>query len=269
LEGGNASQSALGTSTFLASVFAVFALFYWSCTMVSWNSNPRIATTFSVSLWTGAITVSTMILIATLLVIGLVAFGHALKISVAKREKKFVWPLAVFLLSAVLTVNGIHQFTRFTIARGGIQWSLTGQALKQVAGVTQWATQSIIWGPSWSGGNTFSQGLLHISTTIAVIVMAFTLAKLIRVSDFSLAASRLGVRATRLLSLGMTLFLLSCAGWELSGGYRNSGMAPFTQMEKSLFFVLALIVGLGLVSSLKVRNRDNAIEIVNSSEHVL
>jgi hypothetical protein len=46
-------------------------------------------------------------------------------------------------------------------------------------------------------------------------------------------------------------------------------MAPFTQMEKSLFFVLAFIVGLGLVSSLKVRNRHNAIEIVNSSEHVL
>jgi hypothetical protein len=265
LEGGSASRNALSTSTVLAAVFSVFALFYWSCTMVSWNSNPHLATSFSVSLWTGAITVSTMILVSTLFAIGVIFIFHALKFSFSKREKRFVWPLTIFLASTVLIVNGIHQFTRYTIARGGIQWSLTGSALKQVAGVTQWATQSIIWGPSWTGGNTFAQGLLHISTTIAVIVLAFTVAKLIRLSDFSLTASRVGIRATKLLSLGMILFLLSCAGWELAGGYHNSWMAPFTQMEKSLFLVLVVIALLGVTTSLKVRNRNSSIDIVSSS----
>jgi hypothetical protein len=264
LQGANASGTALGTSTVLAGIFTVFALFYWSSTMVSWNSNPRVATSFAVSLWTAAITVSTLLLVFTLLALGVIILFHALKFSLTKHEKRFVWPLTLFLLATVLVVNGVHQFTRFTIARGGIDWSLTGSALKQVAGVTQWATQSIIWGPSWSGGNTFAQGLLHISTTIAVIVLAFTVAAMIRRCDFSLTASRVGVWTTKVLSLAMVLFLLSCAGWEVAGGYTNSRMAPFTQMQQSLFAVLALIALLGIVTSFKVRNRHHSIEIVTS-----
>jgi hypothetical protein len=265
VQGANASRNALSTSTLLATVFGVFALFYWSSTMVSWNSNPHTATTFAVSLWTGAITVCTMILILTLFVIGVVVIFRAVQQLFSNRDKRIVWPLVTFLASAVLIVNGIYQFTRFTIARGGIQWSLTGSAVKQVAGATQWATQSIIWGPSWTGGSTFSAGLLHISTTVAVIVLAFTVAKLIRLSEFSLTASRVGIRATKLLSLSMLLFLVSCGGWELAGGHRNSWMAPFTQMQKSLFFALALIVVLGIMTSLRVRNRPNSIEIVSSN----
>jgi hypothetical protein len=71
LDESRASKSALGTATFLASIFAVFALFYWSCAMISWNSNPRVATGVAVSIWMGAITVSTILLSFTLLAIGL------------------------------------------------------------------------------------------------------------------------------------------------------------------------------------------------------
>jgi hypothetical protein len=268
LDSANSSRTALSTSTVLATVFTVFALFYWSCAMVSWNSNPRIATSLSVSMWTGAITVSTMILALTLLLIGAILIYHALKFTFSKRDKKFAWPLIIVLGSTVLILNAVHQFTRFTIARGGIQWSQFGVALKQVAGATQWVTQSVIWGPSWTGGSTFSQGLLHISTTVAVAVLALSVAKLIRLSEFSLAASRVVRWATKLLSLGMILFLLSFAGWEVAGGYNNSLMAPFTQMEKSLFFVIAFIALLGLLTSLKVRNHHNSIEIVTSSNDV-
>jgi hypothetical protein len=73
----------------LATVFTVFALFYWSCAMVSWNSNPRVATSLSVSMWTGAITVSTMILALTLLLIGAILIYHALQFTFSKRDKKF------------------------------------------------------------------------------------------------------------------------------------------------------------------------------------
>ena len=268
VDSAGASRAALGTSTVLATVFTVFALFYWSCTMVSWNSNPHVATSFSVSMWTGAITVSTMMLVLTLLGIGVIFIFHALKFSFSRRERKFVWPLVIVLVSGALITNGVREFTRYTIARGGIQWSLSGVALKQIAGVTQWATQSIIWGPSWTGGSTFSQGLLHISTTAAVVVLAFAVAKLIRLSDFSLATSRAGIRATKFLALCMFLFLLSGAGWELAGGYHNSWMAPFTQMEKSLFLVMSFIALLGLLISFKLRNRHNSIEIVRANNKV-
>ena len=265
LDNANASRSALSTTTVLATVFAVFALFYWSCTMVSWNSNPKVATSVSVSLWTGAITVSTFILTLTLFGVGIIFLFRALKSTFLRRDKKFRWSLIAVFASSILILNGVHQYIRFTIARGGIQWFQFGQALKQVAGATQWVTQSVIWGPSWTGGSTFSEGLLHISTTVAVVVLAFSVAKLIRQSEFSMTATRAGVRATKLLSTAMFLFLFSCAGWELAGGYNNSWMAPFTQMEKSLFFVIAFIALLGLMTSLRVRNRDNSIEIVSSA----
>jgi hypothetical protein len=268
LENANASRSALSTTTVLATVFTVFALFYWSSTMVSWNSNPNVATSLPVSLWTGAITVSTFILTMTLFCIGVTFLVRALRSNFSRRDRKFRWTPLVVLTSTILILNAVHQFTRFTIARGGIQWFQYGQALKQVAGATQWVTQSIIWGPSWTSGNTFSQGLLHISTTVAVVVLTLSVAKLIRQSEFSVTATKAGVRATKLLSLGMLLFIFSCVGWALSGGYDDAWDGHFTQMQKSLFFVIAAIALLGLITSLKVRNRDNSIEIVSSPNQV-
>lgn len=264
----NASRSALGTTTVLATVFTVFALFYWSSIMVSWNSNPNVATSVPVSLWTGAITVSTLILSLTLVGIATTFIFRELRSTFSRREKKSRWTLVVILASMILILNAVHQFTRFTIARGGIQWFQFGQALKQVAGATQWVAQSIIWGPSWTGGSTFSQGLLHISTTVAVLVLTFSVAKLIRQSDFSLTANKAAVRATKLLSFGMLLFVFSCVGWALSGGYDNAWVGHFTQMQKSLFVMIAAIALLALITSLKVRNRDNSIEIVSSSHYV-
>jgi hypothetical protein len=83
-----------------------------------------------------------------------------------------------------------------------------------------------------------------------------------------MTANRVGRWATKLLSLGMILFLLSFAGWEFAGGFNTSWMAPFTQMEKSLFFVIAFIALLGLLTSSKARNHHNSIEIVMSNTDV-
>jgi hypothetical protein len=259
LDSANASRTALSTSTVLTTFFTVFALFYWSCAMVSWNSNPRVATSLSVSLWMGAITVSTMILALTLLLIGVIFVIHALRFTFSKRDRKFTWPLIIALSSVVVVLNAIHQFTRLTIERGGIQWTQLGIGLKQVAGATQWVTQSLIWGPSWAGQSDFSQAVLHISSTAAVIVLALSVAKLIRLSEFSLAANRLGRWTSRLLSLGMVLFILSYAGWEQAGGFNNAWTGHFTQMQNSLFFLIALIALIGLLSSFRANRHPNEI----------
>jgi hypothetical protein len=254
----------------LATVFTVFALFYWSCAMVAWNSNPHVATSVPVSIGTGAITVSTMILASTLFILGVVLIWHALRSAITRRDKRFVWPLIMVVASSIAIVNSVHQYVRYTIARGGIQWTQFGVALKQVAGATQWVTQRTIWGPSWTGWHIFSaQGLLNVGTPVAVAVLALSVAKLIRLSDFSMSATRAVRWATTSLSLGMILFLVSFAGWELAGGFNNSWMARFTKMEKSLFFVIAVIALLGLVTSLKVRNHHDPIEIVNLSNEAV
>jgi hypothetical protein len=270
LDGADATRTALSTSTVLATVFTVFALFYWSCAMVAWNSNPHVATSVPVSIGTGAITVSTMILASTLFILGVVLIWHALRSAITRRDKRFVWPLIMVVASSIAIVNSVHQYVRYTIARGGIQWTQFGVALKQVAGATQWVTQRTIWGPSWTGWHIFSaQGLLNVGTPVAVAVLALSVAKLIRLSDFSMSATRAVRWATTSLSLGMILFLVSFAGWELAGGFNNSWMARFTQMEKSLFFVIAVIALLGLVTSLKVRNHHDPIEIVNLSNEAV
>jgi hypothetical protein len=265
LDANNAPRTALGTSTVLGTIFTIFALFYWSSAMVSWNSNPHVATSLSTSMWMGAITVSTMILALTLFLIGSTAIVHALKYSILKRDKKFAWPLVIVLASTVAIVNAIHQFTRLTIQRGGIQWTQFGIGLKQVAGATQWVTRSIIWGPSWTSEGTFESGVLLISTTISVVALALGVAVLIRRSEFTLSASRAGQRFVKVLALGQVLFLGSFAGWELSGGFYGSWISPFTQMAKSLFFVIAFIALLSVVTSFKVRKRHDVIDIVSSS----
>ena len=267
LDEASTPKVALSTTTVLASVFAVFALFYWSCAMVSWNSNPTVATSFAESMWMGAITVSTMLLTLTLLAIGLTLIFRALREVVLGHERRLFWLLIVVFGSAAAIVNSIYQYTRWTIARGGIQWSGAGAVLKQIAGSTQWITQSTIWGPSWTGWHFFSNnGPLHYGTPIAVFGLAFSIAKLARRLDFSLSADRAARIATKLLSLAMISFLLSFAGWTLAGGFDRSGEAPFTQMETSLFLLIVLITVLTLVTTLKNRTYRNAIEVVDISD---
>jgi hypothetical protein len=267
LDEASAPKVALSTTTFLASVFAVFALFYWSCAMVSWNSNPTVATPFAESIWMGAITVSTILLTLTLLAIGLTLIVRAWRKAVLGHERRLFRLLFMVFGSAAVIVNSMYQYTRWTIARGGIDWSRPGLALKQIAGNTQWITQSTIWGPSWTGWHFFSNnGPLHYGTPIAVFVLAFSIAKLARRLDFSLSANRTARIATKLLSLAMISFLLSFAGWTLAGGFDRSWEAPFTQMETTLFLLIVLIAVLTLVTTLKNRTLRNAIEVVDVSE---
>ncbi|HEY1761247.1 MAG TPA: hypothetical protein VGG17_01525 [Acidimicrobiales bacterium] len=267
LDEASAPKVALSTTTWLASVFAVFALFYWSCAMVSWNSNPRVATAFAVSIWMGAITVSTILLTVTLLAIGLTLIVRAGRIVVRQHDRRLFWLLIAVLGSVAAIVNSIYQYTRWTIARGGIQWSGAGAVLKQVAGSTQWVTQSTIWGPSWTGWHFLSNnGPLHYGTPLAVLVLAFSVAKLARRLDFSLNANRVARLAAKLLSLAMIGFLFSFAGWTLAGGFNQSWEAPFTQMETSLFLLIIVITVLTLVTTLKTRTHRNALEVIDISD---
>jgi hypothetical protein len=235
--------------------------------MVSWNSNPTVATPVGVSLWMGAITVSTILLTLTLLAIGLTLIVRALKKAILEHERHLFPLLFVAAGSTAVIVNSIYQYTRWTIARGGIQWSGAGAVLKQIAGNTQWVTQSTIWGPSWTGWHFLSDnGPLHYGTPIAVLLLAFSIAKLARRLDYSSSANRAARIATKLLSLAMVSFLLSFAGWTLAGGFNRSWEAPFTQMETSLFLVIVLITVLALAATLKNRTLRNAIEVVDISD---
>ena len=222
-----APKVALGTTTFLASIFSVFALFYWACAMVSWNSNPRVATSVAVSIWMGAITISTILLCLTLLTIGLTLIVRAGKVALRERDRHLLALLALVSVSVAVIVNSTYQYTRWTIARGGIQWTGAGAVLKQVAGNTQWVTQSTIWGPSWTGWHFWSSdGPLHYGTPLAVFVLAISVAKVARRLDYSANANRAARVATKLLSFAMVSFLLGFAGWTLAGGLPSPGWRP-------------------------------------------
>jgi hypothetical protein len=264
LDESNTSKVALGTVTFLASLFAVFALFYWSSAMISWNSNPRVVTGVAVSIWMGAITVSTILLSFTLLAIGLTVVVRASRKAVRERDRKLFIPLSVVLISVATIVNATYQYTRWTIARGGIQWTGAGTVLKQIAGNTQWVTQSTIWGPSWVGWHFSSNdGPLRYGTPLAVIALAFSIATIARRLDFSLKANRAAQVATKVLTFSMISFLLCFAGWTWAGGFNRSWEAPFTQMETSLFSLIVFIAILTMAITFKNRSARNAINIVS------
>jgi hypothetical protein len=257
---------ALGTATFLASIFAVFALFYWACAMVSWNSDPRVATSVAESIWMGAITVSTILLCLTLLTIGLTLIVRAGRMAVRERDRRLFILLTLILVSVATIINSTYQYTRWTIARGGIQWTGAGAILKQIAGNTQWVTQSTIWGPSWTGWHFWSNdGPLHYGTPLAVFVLAISVAKLARRVDYSDNANRAARFATKLLSFAMVTFLLGFAGWTLAGGFTESWEAPFTQMETSLFLVIIFIAVVTFVTAFKNRTSRNAIKVISGT----
>jgi hypothetical protein len=212
----------------------------------------------------GAITVSTILLSFTLLAIGLSVVVRASRAAARERKRNLFILLIVVLISIATIVNSTYQYTRWTLARGGIQWTGAGTVLKQLAGNTQWITQSTIWGPSWTGWHFFSnQGPLHYGTPLAVIALAFSLAKIARRLDFSGKANRTAKVATKVLAFSMVSFLLSFAGWTLAGGFNRSWEAPFTQMETSLFLLIIFITILTLAITFKSRVRRNVIKIVN------
>lgn len=268
LDTANVSRAKLGTTTVLATAFTVFALFYWSYAMIAWNGDGRWPASAAVSLWTGAITVATILLVLTLSLIGFSFVWRALKRLIWDREKKFLWPLIMVLGSTVVVMNSIHQFTRFLIARGGIDWASPGWAIKQLAGVTLTATTSTIWGPSWVGGHLFTKwGLLYTSTPFAVAMFALGAALLIRRSEFSIMANRSSVWAAKTMAAEMVLFLISYAGWIVAGGPNVASAAtlqPLTQMELSLLGVISLVAVLSVRASLTVRLRHSDVEIVSS-----
>lgn len=256
----------LGTTTFLASIFAVFALFYWSTAMISWNSNPRVETSFGVSLWMGAITVSAILLSLSLLTIGITLIARAWRKAVRERDRRLFILLFLVLASVATIVNSSYQYTHWTWSRGGIQWMGAGTVLKQFAGNTQWIAQSTIWGPSWTGWHFFSNdGPIRYGTPLAVIVLVVSVAKIARRLDFSPNANRAARVAMDLLAFAMIAFLLSFAGWSLAGGFKNSWVRDFTQMQKSLFLVITFVAVLTLVIALRSRVPRNTINVTGTT----
>ncbi|MDE3107354.1 MAG: hypothetical protein KGJ42_04275, partial [Acidobacteriota bacterium] len=134
----------------------------------------------------------------------------------------------------------------------------------------QVVTPNIVWVPSYtSSGKFFWAGFLRVSVTIAVVVLAIGMAALIRRSEFTTSASRVGRIATKLLTLSQVLFLMSFAGWELVGGYAGAWIAPFPQLEKELFVVIVFIAIMSVMTSINLRSRHSFANKVGSSDSTL
>jgi hypothetical protein len=260
------TRAKLGTTSLLATVFSVFCLFYWSYAMIAWNAGPSPSST-AVSFWTGAITVFTILLAATLTLIGVSVVFHSFNRLLRNHDRRLLWPLIFVIGSTITFSNDVHQFTRMLIARGGIDWAHPGWAIKQLAGATNVSSTISIWGPSEELSHIFTKlGVLYMSAPIAILFFAFGMAMLIRRTDFSPRAVRSGMAAARVLALEMVLFLVSYAGWFSAGGSKvlHWVLQPFTQMEYSLLIVITLIALLAAKASFGPRPQRNHIEILDS-----
>ena len=175
------TRVALGTTASFGAVVVVLAMFFWSFAMLCWNADYRWQASTAVSLWTGTITVLTFLLMLLVAVVVVSAVAHAVKSSFAGRARIFMVPLILIVTCASILIWDVHESLRFVIARGGIEWSHPGVAIKQLAGVTTVATSNVIWAWSRSSYQLLSiRGLAFAAAPVAVVIVAASTARVIR-----------------------------------------------------------------------------------------
>ena len=250
----NTPRGAIGTMTFLSSLFVVFALYFWSFAMLTWNSNYRWQASTAVTVWTGAITVVSASLVVMVVLVFIVFFVRALKSALTGHSKGLAVPLTAVSASLVVLSWSVHQSIQFVIARGGIDWASPGSAIKQLAGATIAATHNIIWAWTPSGYRLLSaSGLVFNLAPVALLVLALGVAVLIRRTEFSLFAGRAARVVAIASAASMALYLVSYAGWAVAGGPDAATAGFFQPLTHMEFLLLGLMTLVALVGVKTVR----------------
>ena len=211
-------RAAIATVFVVSAIFMALALNFWSIAMLTWNANWRAPASLAVTLWTGAITVLAVIVFGLVLV----AFGaflwSAVKRVVKGQARGIVGPLTLIMSSLIFLVFSIRSTLRFVIARGGIDWTHPGQAVKQLAGTTHALTSTILW--IWTSPResvALGSNIVYGMIPVVLVVLSFSVAVLVRRTDFSVAVIRWGRFVLMLLVFAMVLFIIAYFGLIASG----------------------------------------------------
>lgn len=206
-------RTAIATVFVVSTIFVALALNFWSIAMLNWNAVWRTPASTAVTLWTGAITVISVVVIGLVASIFCALLWSAFKRIVKGQFKGLAAPLSVILSSVVFLGFSLRGTLRYVIARGGIDWNQPGQAIKQLAGATHALTSTILWiwmspRESLALGSNVITGLIPVAAFISSLAVAM----LVRRAGFSIAATRSGRIVLLLLSAAMVLFVVAYVG---------------------------------------------------------
>jgi len=214
-------QARAATATLFVSsaIFSFLAIFFWSNAMLTWNSYRKAPASVAITLWTGALTVFVGLIIAVVVAtFGMIMWSASRRI--AKRHAKgVVAPFSCAVSSVLFLVYSVHNEIRYVVARGGIDWAHPGQAIKQLAGVSQTILSTVNW--IWMSPREslkYSPNYIEALIPIVFAVLAISVAVLIRRLDLSAMASRVGRIARRTLAVMMGLFIVGYVALIISGG---------------------------------------------------
>jgi len=238
------SRAALGTMFVAVVMFMSLALHFWSEGMLNWNVLDRAST--ATSLWLGVVTTLSIVLTAMILVVFVALIGSAIVKVASGKAEGAGGPLSVVVGTLVFMGYSVSNALQGVVARGGIQWTHPGEAVKQMAGEVFAVSQNVIRVWLQPGQQMVSASdLVYALMPFALVLFAIGVATLIRRSEFFALSSRTGRVTTIALSTTMILYLVCILGWAIATG-PNGTIFP-TPMTSS-----SQIVELGVMAIMAI-----------------
>jgi hypothetical protein len=248
-----ASPGLIGVATgfVLSALFIPFALHHWSDAMLQWNQDPHWTASLPISVLLGVATVS-MAVVLLLVVIGFMSLIVAALRRVIRRDAKGVtMPLTLTLASSIFIGLVVHFSLANVIARGGIQWTNPGVAIKQLAG----AALSVTDDRSWVVNGPIPQFRdVAVLAPLAFVTLVLSVAVLMRRIGVSTLGNRVSGLAMTIVASSMGLFLVSYVGWIAAGG-PDRGRSVLGQQSVLTMVVQCLLMAAMATLTLNARSR--------------
>jgi hypothetical protein len=213
LNSGDQSRPIIATVFAVAAVYLALALNFWSVAMLDWNGDWRDPASTAVTIWTGAVTVFAGIVVVIVAANVVVLLWSAVRDVTKRYNAKIRGPLVLIFSSILFLGFALRSPVRFIVARGGIVWLHPGQAIKQVAGVVQALSTMILW--IWMSPReslTLGINVVYGLIPVALLVLSFSVATLIRRSEFSARTTRFVQFELLIVTPAMVLFVISYFG---------------------------------------------------------
>lgn len=262
LESHDQTRASMALIFVFSTMFALLAFDFWSIAMLSWNSMASDPSSLAVSLWTGAVTVFIGILFALVVAIFATLLCSAVKKIAKGGARRLLGPLSLVVSCVVYLLFSLRAILRFVISRDGVEWTHPGLAVKQLAGATDAVTSTVnwIWGSPrdnmWIGAN-----FMYAMIPVVLLALSLGVAALIRRTEFSVVATRLGRVALILMASAMVLFVVSYFGL-IAASSQDLGL-PFNQQLSSATllteFVVMALLALASVWTLRRRKLTRSV----------
>lgn len=258
LNSNDQARPAVATTFVVAAVFLAFASNFWSVAMLDWNDDWRNPASTAVTTWTGAVTVLTGIVVAIVFANLLALLWSAARRVVKGQGAGIRRPLSIALAAMIFLGFSLHNIFRFLVSRGAVVWTHPGQAIKLIAGTVQVTASTVL--SVWMSPRealTVDINILYGLIPVALIVLAISVATLVRRIQFSASVTRFVQFELLILAPTMLFFVVAYFGLIASGnqvlGFGQPLSYPPLEVEFGIMTLMA-VIGMQAANRL-LRNR--------------